>query len=103
MDIMYTLEYKEITESFEDKIAEIYKSAAYEYLIFYKSLLKQHNYSRHKITFFCAMGSSSVMVDGEFLHARPNWKQNAAAKLLWDIEDSLVWDWAAYLDGVSLN
>lgn len=96
-------EFKRIQESLSDDIAAAEKKAAFRFLEYFRKLVKQYNYSRHKITLLCGMGACCVLVDGELLESRSHWKTNAALKLLWDIEEFLDWDWGAWLDGQSLN
>src|SRR5437868_14312775 len=102
MSLAYGEEFKAIAECMDKEIADATLRAAMKYLEIYRKLLKAHNYSRHKITLLCGMGTGCVLVDGELLYNRPNWRQNKALNLLWDIEETLDWDWSYHLDGQSL-
>jgi hypothetical protein len=103
MSLSYRPDFKAIAECMEEEIAQATERAAHKYLEIFRQMLGKYNFSRHKITLFCAMGVSNVMVDDKFLHERPNWKENAPYKLLQEIEECMDWDWAYHLDGKSLN
>ena len=84
-----------------DAVAEKY---AKKYLAHYRGLIAQFNTSRHVITFNCAMGMVSILVDGRIFSSEWSYRERAPiVRLLAKIEEEADWDWAYHLDGERLN
>lgn len=95
--------FRKLNESIEDAVEKVYERYAKKFLKYYRKRIKEHNTKNHEIRFFCGMGSCNIKIDGKYLHDFSFCHRPLVMRLLEEIEQSMDWSWATYLDGVILN
>jgi hypothetical protein len=94
-----------VSDSMENEIEGIRAKYARLFLQEIKrELSTYHTLKPGRIRFLCGMGSASLMIrlKRQEVHLHEiTWRDNfPIIKALKEIEDSLNWEWAAYLDGI---
>lgn len=94
---------REIGDRMHLAIGDVKKKFSVEVLEFYRELLKPYNLSNHVVRIRSAMGSGHIEVNGLMLeHYR--WHRSVPViQLLEEIEQSLDWDYAAWLHDEKLT
>ena len=102
--------FQKLEDQLEEAIEAVRERFAKKFLKYYRKRITEHNFGNHIIKLSCGIGSCGVLAGDRrrpyeriVLLQDMGGRKGSCSALLEEIEQSMDWGWAAYLDGVILN
>jgi hypothetical protein len=84
----------------DEAVERLHELHSKRFLKYYRKLIAGYKTHNHVIEISANMGDSTIKVNGNLLQ---DYYSRGMFTLLYEIEQTMNWEWSAYLDGEKLN